>query len=91
MSQLGIGIDIGNISTLATFTSVGVGEWNWRFENLVRKILSCPLTPDPNLLTPDIKSMGGKHLSRRYFVWNAIGEFDIICDIESIIENGGKS
>ena len=25
--QLGIGIGIGNISTLATFTSVGVGEW----------------------------------------------------------------
>ena len=26
--QLGIGIGIGNISTMATFTSVGVGEWN---------------------------------------------------------------
>ena len=25
--QLGIGIDFGNISTMATFTSVGVGEW----------------------------------------------------------------
>jgi len=25
--QLGIGIGFGNISTLATFTSVGVGEW----------------------------------------------------------------
>ena len=25
--QLGIGIGIGNISTLATFTSVGVREW----------------------------------------------------------------
>jgi len=37
--QLGIGIGIGNISTLATFTSVGVGEWSWRFENLVRNIL----------------------------------------------------
>ena len=36
--QLGIGIGIGNISTMATFTSVGVGERNWRFENLVRKI-----------------------------------------------------
>ena len=26
---------------------VGVGEWNWRFENLMRKILIVPLTPDP--------------------------------------------
>ena len=40
VSQLGIGIGIGNISTMATFTSVGVGERNWRFENLVRKFLS---------------------------------------------------
>ena len=48
--QLGIGIGIGNISTLATFTSVwvfelesrvGVGEWNWRFENLVRNTVVC--------------------------------------------------
>ena len=27
--QLGIGIGIGNISTMATFTSVGVGEWSF--------------------------------------------------------------
>ena len=29
VSQLGIGIGIGNISTMATFTSVGVGEWSF--------------------------------------------------------------
>ena len=39
VSQLGIGIGIGNISTLATFTSVGVGERNWRFENLLQIIV----------------------------------------------------
>ena len=39
--QLGIGIGIGNISTMATFTSVGVGERNWRFENLVRNTVAC--------------------------------------------------
>ena len=39
--QLGIGIGIGNISTMATFTSVGVGERNWRFENLVRNTVVC--------------------------------------------------
>ena len=27
--QLGIGIGIGNISTMATFTSVEVGEWSF--------------------------------------------------------------
>ena len=40
--QLGIGIGFGNISTLATFTRVEVGEWSWRFENLMRKILILP-------------------------------------------------
>ena len=39
--QLGIDIGIGNIFTLATFTSVGVGERNWRFENLVRNTVVC--------------------------------------------------
>ena len=37
--KLGIGIGIGNISTLATFTRVGVGERNWRFENLLQIIV----------------------------------------------------
>ena len=32
--QLGIGIGIGNISTMATFTSVGVRSWSWRVEFL---------------------------------------------------------
>jgi hypothetical protein len=31
--QLGIGIGIGNISTMATFTSVGVGEWSVELES----------------------------------------------------------
>ena len=39
--QLGIGIGIGNISTMATFTSVGVGERNWGFENLMRNTVVC--------------------------------------------------
>ena len=39
--QLGIGIGIGNISTMATFTSVGVGERNWRLENLLRNTVVC--------------------------------------------------
>ena len=54
--QLGIGIGIGNISTLATFTSVGVGEWNHRptrdrasltlarLETRSERISTCPWT-----------------------------------------------
>ena len=44
LGELGVkelGIGIGNISTMATFTSVGVGEWNWKFENLVRNTVVC--------------------------------------------------
>ena len=67
--QLGIGIGIGNISTLATFTSVGVGEWNHRPTRDMASLTLARLNtmgPDTMVFSIQFISFNGRH-HKSYF------------------------